>query len=91
MKRSADRGTMRGTLTAFLQSCVILLVRADLWRLKESCELNRKVSDRKKSGEGEENGGLKTTLHAVFVSSSSLTSSSSFPFFVLFVSFSQSE
>lgn len=36
---------MRGTLAAFLQSCLILLVRADQWRLKDSaaCELNRKV------------------------------------------------
>lgn len=38
---------MRGTAGAFLQSCLILLVRADQWRLKDSadCELNRKVSD----------------------------------------------
>lgn len=35
---------MRCTLAAFLQSCALLLVRADQWRLKESCELNRKVS-----------------------------------------------
>lgn len=37
---------MRGTLGAFIQSCVILLVRADQWRLKDSanCELNKKVS-----------------------------------------------
>ncbi|TKS84693.1 Metalloprotease TIKI1 [Collichthys lucidus] len=36
---------MRGTLGAFIQSCVILLVRADQWRLKDSanCELNRKA------------------------------------------------
>lgn len=41
-----ERATMRGTLGAFIQSCVILLVRADQWRLKDSanCELNRKVS-----------------------------------------------
>lgn len=37
---------MRGTAGAFLQSCLILLVRADQWRLKDSagCDLNRKVS-----------------------------------------------
>lgn len=35
---------MRCTLVAFLQSCALLLVRADQWRLKESCVLNRKVS-----------------------------------------------
>ncbi|KAM9735129.1 metalloprotease TIKI1 [Menidia menidia] len=41
------RATMRGTLGAFVQSCLILLVRADQWRLKESanCELNRKQAD----------------------------------------------
>lgn len=41
------RATMRGTLGAFIQSCLILLVRADQWRLKDSanCELHRKVSD----------------------------------------------
>ncbi|XP_037341510.2 metalloprotease TIKI1 isoform X2 [Pungitius pungitius] len=38
---------MRGTLCAFIQSCVILLVRADQWRLKDSdnCELNKKQTD----------------------------------------------
>lgn len=38
---------MRGTLGAFIQSCVILLVRADQWRLKDSanCELNKKQTD----------------------------------------------
>ncbi|XP_068609195.1 metalloprotease TIKI1 [Brachionichthys hirsutus] len=41
---------MRGTLGAFIQSCLILtltLVRADQWRLKDSavCELNRKQTD----------------------------------------------
>lgn len=38
---------MRGTLGAFIQSCVILLVRADQWRLTESssCELNKKQTD----------------------------------------------
>ncbi|XP_072228181.1 metalloprotease TIKI1 [Leuresthes tenuis] len=38
---------MRGTLSAFMQSCLILLVRADQWRLKDSanCELNRKQTD----------------------------------------------
>ncbi|XP_034564951.1 metalloprotease TIKI1 [Notolabrus celidotus] len=38
---------MRGTLGAFIQSCVILLVRADHWRLKDStnCELNKKQTD----------------------------------------------
>ena len=41
-----EGATMRGTLGAFIQSCVILLVRADQWRLKDSanCELNKKVS-----------------------------------------------
>lgn len=41
-----ETATMRGTLGAFIQSCLILLVRADQWRLKDSasCELNRKVS-----------------------------------------------
>ncbi|XP_043951748.1 metalloprotease TIKI1 [Gambusia affinis] len=38
---------MQGTLGAFIQSCLILLVRADQWRLKDSssCELNRKQAD----------------------------------------------
>ncbi|KAM8829158.1 metalloprotease TIKI1 isoform 2-T2 [Spinachia spinachia] len=38
---------MRGTLCAFIQSCVMLLVRADQWRLKGSddCELNKKQTD----------------------------------------------
>ncbi|KAM3873902.1 metalloprotease TIKI1 [Diretmus argenteus] len=38
---------MRGTLGAFIQSCVVLLVRADPWRLEDStsCELNRKQTD----------------------------------------------
>ncbi|TNN71451.1 Metalloprotease TIKI1 [Liparis tanakae] len=38
---------MRGSLGAFIQSCVILLVRADQWRLKDSddCELNKKQTD----------------------------------------------
>ncbi|XP_010791540.1 metalloprotease TIKI1 [Notothenia coriiceps] len=38
---------MRGTLGAFIQSCLILLVRADQWRLKDSanCELNKKQTD----------------------------------------------
>lgn len=42
-----ESATMRGTLGAFIQSCLILLVRADQWRLKDSanCELHRKVSD----------------------------------------------
>lgn len=35
---------MRGTLGTFIQSCLILLVRADQWRLN-SCELNRKQTD----------------------------------------------
>ncbi|MED6277606.1 Metalloprotease TIKI1 [Characodon lateralis] len=39
--------TMRGTLGAFMRCCLILLVRADQWRLKDSssCELNRKQTD----------------------------------------------
>uniref|UniRef100_A0A3P9KN26 Metalloprotease TIKI n=1 Tax=Oryzias latipes TaxID=8090 RepID=A0A3P9KN26_ORYLA len=38
---------MRGTLGAFIQSCLVLLVRTDQWRLKEptSCELNTKQTD----------------------------------------------
>ncbi|XP_017265986.1 metalloprotease TIKI1 [Kryptolebias marmoratus] len=42
-----EPGTMRGTLSAFTHFCVILLVRADQWRLKDShsCELNKKQSD----------------------------------------------
>ncbi|KAK2818996.1 hypothetical protein Q5P01_024557 [Channa striata] len=38
---------MRGTLCAFIQSCLLLLVRGDPWRLKESanCELHRKQTD----------------------------------------------
>lgn len=42
-----ERRTMRGTLSALTHFCVILLVRADQWRLKDShnCELHRKVSD----------------------------------------------
>ncbi|XP_068191175.1 metalloprotease TIKI1 isoform X2 [Antennarius striatus] len=38
---------MRGTLGAFIQSCLILLVRADQWRLKDAadCELHRKQTD----------------------------------------------
>ncbi|KAF3702182.1 Metalloprotease TIKI1 [Channa argus] len=38
---------MRGTLCAFIQSCLLLLVRGDQWRLKESsnCELNKKQTD----------------------------------------------
>ncbi|XP_041816723.1 metalloprotease TIKI1 isoform X1 [Chelmon rostratus] len=38
---------MRGTLGAFIQSCLILLVRADQWRLKDSsnCELHKKQTD----------------------------------------------
>ncbi|KAF7216918.1 metalloprotease TIKI1 [Nothobranchius furzeri] len=38
---------MRDTLSAVIQLCVILLVRAEQWRLKDShsCELNRKQTD----------------------------------------------
>ncbi|XP_012724911.1 metalloprotease TIKI1 [Fundulus heteroclitus] len=38
---------MRGTWGAFIQCCLILLVGADQWRLKDmsSCELNRKQTD----------------------------------------------
>ncbi|XP_015253617.1 PREDICTED: metalloprotease TIKI1 [Cyprinodon variegatus] len=38
---------MQGTLSAFIQCCLILLVGADQWRLKDtsSCELNKKQSD----------------------------------------------
>lgn len=37
---------MRGAAGALLQSCLVLLVRADQWRLQEAgtCDLNRKVS-----------------------------------------------
>lgn len=37
---------MRGAACALLQSCLVLLVRADQRRLEESgnCDLNRKVS-----------------------------------------------
>uniref|UniRef100_A0A3B4APD7 Metalloprotease TIKI n=1 Tax=Periophthalmus magnuspinnatus TaxID=409849 RepID=A0A3B4APD7_9GOBI len=40
------RATMRGTVAALIQSCLILLVRADQW-LKDSgnCELNKKQSE----------------------------------------------
>ncbi|KAM7369158.1 hypothetical protein PAMP_013451 [Pampus punctatissimus] len=38
---------MRGTLSAFIQSCLILLVRADQWRMRDSgnCELHKKQTD----------------------------------------------
>lgn len=38
---------MRGSVCALIQSCLLLLVRADQWRLKDStsCELNRKQTD----------------------------------------------
>ncbi|KAI3362425.1 hypothetical protein L3Q82_012727 [Scortum barcoo] len=38
---------MRGSVGALIQSCLLLLVRADQWRLKDStsCELNRKQTD----------------------------------------------
>ncbi|XP_061590320.1 metalloprotease TIKI1 [Cololabis saira] len=38
---------MRGTAGAFIQSCLLMLVRADQWRLKDpgNCELNRKQAE----------------------------------------------
>lgn len=52
IKRCGD--TMRGAAGAFLQSCLIQLVWADQWRLKESenCDLNRKVSKEQEEPEG---------------------------------------
>lgn len=42
-----ERAKMRGTLGAFIQSCLVLLVRSDPWRMKDStnCELHRKQTD----------------------------------------------